>query len=43
MSRWLRRLALACLQLVNVAIAVRRYRQHRATEEVMVRGDVNAL
>jgi two-component system sensor histidine kinase/response regulator len=43
MNRLLPRLALAGLVLIYLAIAVLQYRQYRATEEVMQRGDVNAL
>ncbi|MDP3578924.1 response regulator [Methyloversatilis sp.] len=43
MNRLLLRLAMAGLVLVYLVIAVLQYRQFRATEEVMQRGDVNAL
>jgi two-component system sensor histidine kinase/response regulator len=43
MNSLLLRLAMVGLVLVYLAIAVLQYRQYRATEEVMQRGDVNAL
>ena len=43
MNRLLLRVAMLGLVLVYLTIAVLQYRQYRATEEVMQRGDVNAL
>ena len=42
MNRLLLRVAMLGLVLVYLTIAVLQYRQYRATEEVMQRGDVNA-